>query len=482
MSTKRDLVEAHAFNRRRLVTAFTSGAPGGREVEPTRPGRALVGGAALSVLVLAGAAIAGLFSGRPPADWLAAPGVIISKETGQTYLVLDDDGDRPELRPSANLTSTRLLVGASLEPKTVAQSYISDQVVGRDIGILGAPQDLPTTDHLVTTWTACTAEGRGIRLGIDDRPEAVPSDTPEEAAPRGLVVSTGEGGQLRYHLVVATGDEAGAYALALPRALSQARAVAAELSLDLSRAVAVPTDWLELFPAGAPLTRSAVPVTAGSVVGYQVTAADGSTAPFRVGDLVLRSGQAYVLAQDGPQELSSFAADVYATGAGGQPLRPREVTQLGGRSPEVPVPAEWPAADPVQQEDACAVMDGRPGVAPRVRLGTPAPDDSGQGLPVPQRGRVDAEVQPGRGAVVTAAGFAVSSPAAGGTTYLVDSKGLRYELVGADVPDRLGYGTYERPVVPAAWTGLLRAGVALSVEAARLQPGQADPDGGGSGS
>ena len=53
MATKKDLVEAHAFSRRRLVTAFVSGAPGGREVEPVRPGRVLIGGVALSVLLLA---------------------------------------------------------------------------------------------------------------------------------------------------------------------------------------------------------------------------------------------------------------------------------------------------------------------------------------------------------------------------------------------------------------------------------------------
>ena len=40
MASKRELVEAHSYNRRRLVTAFLSGAPGGREVEPAKPGRA----------------------------------------------------------------------------------------------------------------------------------------------------------------------------------------------------------------------------------------------------------------------------------------------------------------------------------------------------------------------------------------------------------------------------------------------------------
>ena len=60
MSSKRDLVEAHSFNRRRLVTAFVSGAPGGREVEPVRYGRTLVGGLVLALLIVAGAAVGGV--------------------------------------------------------------------------------------------------------------------------------------------------------------------------------------------------------------------------------------------------------------------------------------------------------------------------------------------------------------------------------------------------------------------------------------
>ena len=81
MATKKDLVEAYSFSRRRLVTAFVSGAPGGREVEPARPGRTIVGGLALAVLLIAGAAIAGIFAPRAPADW-TEPGLIVSKETG----------------------------------------------------------------------------------------------------------------------------------------------------------------------------------------------------------------------------------------------------------------------------------------------------------------------------------------------------------------------------------------------------------------
>ena len=102
MATKKDLVEAYSFSRRRLVTAFISGAPGGREVEPARPGRTIVGGLALAVLLIAGAAIAGIFAPRAPDDW-ASQGLVLSKEDGNAYVILEDEGD-PVLRPVINIT------------------------------------------------------------------------------------------------------------------------------------------------------------------------------------------------------------------------------------------------------------------------------------------------------------------------------------------------------------------------------------------
>lgn len=60
--------EACAYTRRRLVTAFVSGAPEGQEPEPARPARAVVGGLVLAVLLLAGCAAARVLSPEPGAD------------------------------------------------------------------------------------------------------------------------------------------------------------------------------------------------------------------------------------------------------------------------------------------------------------------------------------------------------------------------------------------------------------------------------
>ena len=133
MATKKDLVEAHAFSRRRLVTAFVSGAPGGREVEPVRPGRVLIGGVALSVLLLAGAAIAGFLLGRPPAQWLDEGSFVISKDTGEQYVVMRG-GDDPLLQRVPNFVSAQLLLGkAELTPYTVRDKYIRTVDLGEDL-------------------------------------------------------------------------------------------------------------------------------------------------------------------------------------------------------------------------------------------------------------------------------------------------------------------------------------------------------------
>ena len=168
VATKRDLVEAHQFSRRRLVTAFVSGAPGGREVEPARPGRALIGGLALALLVVAGGAVTGLIFGRDEADW-KQPGLVISKDLGQPYLVSTPEGGGLVIRPVVNITSARLILGADADPTYVSEEAINAERIGEPIGIIDAPAQVPDPDDLVETgWTACTSVGTGLRLRLAD--------------------------------------------------------------------------------------------------------------------------------------------------------------------------------------------------------------------------------------------------------------------------------------------------------------------------
>jgi hypothetical protein len=83
MLTSRDLIEAASYDRRRLVTAFVSGAPCGHDDDAIRPGRWLFGGLALGILLMSGAAVNGLLAGRTEFDW-HQPGVIVSRGDGHS--------------------------------------------------------------------------------------------------------------------------------------------------------------------------------------------------------------------------------------------------------------------------------------------------------------------------------------------------------------------------------------------------------------
>lgn len=66
MATRRDLLEAQSFDRRRLVAAFLSG---GRPVEPGHPGRCLAWGLVVSGLVILGALAVDAVSEHLPDGW-----------------------------------------------------------------------------------------------------------------------------------------------------------------------------------------------------------------------------------------------------------------------------------------------------------------------------------------------------------------------------------------------------------------------------
>ena len=472
MATKKDLVEAHAFSRRRLVTAFVSGAPGGREVEPVRPGRVLIGGIALSVLLMAGAAIAGFLLGRPPAQWLDANSFIISKDTGEQYVVLRG-GDDPVIQRVPNYVSAQLLLGESeLTPSTVRDKYIRTVRLGEDLGIEGAPASLPAADELVDDgWTACTAPDTGIKIAVQqDR-------TVEDLTDSAFLVSSGK----KLWLIAtapSVGSEPGrAYRFEMPADEVMASTIADKLDFGASAsAPEVSEDWLNLFFPGSPLEESEFGVTRkGQPVGYDVTSADLSS--YSVGDLLQSdTGEYYLLADDGVQPLGDFAGMVYDAVAS-------RAVQLDGdiRSNQVTAdyPAEWPAGlpTPVVSGALCGVLHPGAGEAPAVSLATNptgSADPTGIGS-----GRHDVDVEPSAGAYVLSGS---DEAAPGGTPYVIDTKGQKYALIGASVPEYIGYGAVSPPLVPSTWLEFFEVGVPLSTNSARRVPEDAPGDQADSGS
>lgn len=464
MATKKDLTEAYAFSRRRLVTAFVSGAPGGREVEPARPGRTIVGGLALSVLLVAGAAVAGVFSPRVDESWREGPGLIISKESGAAYVITDvEEGGAPVLRPVINITSAKLILGADAAPTIIPDEYIDAEQRGEDIGILGAPANVPEPERLVDSgWTACAEPDteRGIRVTVSAEPEVEP-------APGGALLVRVPGDPAVF--VVATGEEDGvdafrAYSYRVPRSLGRDNLLDALGLPEAGSADRVPEEWLSLFPRGGDLTRDAFRLDgAGDPASYATDQPGLERA--EIGDVVTTGTASLLLTQDGPVDLDPFPQAVYLGSGDESVIEVAELPDLT-RSPEPFRDAHWPA-DTVTQVlgQQCAQLSAAAGQRPGVQVvTTPLPEapvaDETTGDPAV---RVDA----GAGAYVLSGGW---DQVAGGEPHLVDAKGQRYPLVGPDTAERLGYSGYPVPNVPDAWLELFDAGVALSQNAALCPP------------
>ena len=472
MATKKDLVEAYSFSRRRLVTAFVSGAPGGREVEPARPGRTIVGGLALAVLLVAGAAIAGIFSPSVPEDWADSPGLIVSKETGAAYVITEDaveeaeasDSDSgPVLRPVINITSAMLILGADVTPEIVPQSAIDAETIGDDIGILNAPASVPTDDLLIESgWTACTEERRGIRLAVAESPGV------GDVARGGFVV---ESDHAYYVIAQARPEGAGepsAYRYRLPDDRGVRDDILGDLGLEFSaRATSVSQDWLALFPAGGALDADSFELQG---VGDRVTyggAGTGVSSQALVGDYINGDEGAFLLTEQGPAPLDPFALAVYAnlTGSDKPTLRGSDDLSVG-RALEPYRAARWPDTllEPVFGEH-CARLQPEPGESPVVELGTD-PTDEASSTAV-DAGERSVAVDPGRGAYVLSGDW---SDRSGGSPYLIDAKGNANAMVGLGAADLLGYAGYDAPVVPDAWIELFDEGVPLSQDAALCPP------------
>ena len=466
MATRKDLIEAHSFSRRRLVTAFVSGAPGGREVEPARPGRTVIGGLAIAVLLIAAAALAGILSPRVDEDWAEQPGLIISEETGAAYVITEatdpdaEGGSGPVLRPVANLTSAMLILGADITPEIVPQEAIDAQVIGDDVGIPDAPATVPSPTLLIDTgWTACTNEGRGTRVNLS----ATPGAGVVEGG--GLVVQTGGD-----HYVIAQERAEGdatprAHRYALPSGDGQAArardAMLADLGLPPAvEALRVPRDWLALFPQGAALEVASFRTEAGGELSY-VGGSSGIPPESRAGDLVVADGgDAYLLTERGPAPLDEFALAVYRS----LPA-PTTVHESGSAVSAVfaqrpYLDAHWPdtTLEPVPGE-ACALLETRAGSVPAVQIaGDPSEEASAYDVSTGQR---SVRADPSSGAYVFSGGWDDTTT---GTPYLVDAKGIAYPLVGAGTPALLGYGDLDPPVVPDAWIELFESGASLSRE------------------
>jgi len=439
VATKKDLVEAQSFSKRRLTTAFVSGSPGGREVEPHRPMKAVIGGLALTVVLVLGSMAFGWLKGSLPQDW-GDNKLVIAKTSGARYVSIKET-----LHPVLNTTSARLLIPAGgFEVITVADDKLAKQKRGATIGILGAPDSLTPPDALTNSgWVSCLGSEGGVATGVGASVRSTPAAT-------GATVVTTD----KQTFVIAGG-------MRYPVAAANVSAVMLALGLDGEPRQAAPAVWTNLFALGPALQPLRLPDFGKPAPGLPPGANVGSV--LAVGNAG-QEARRYLVNQAGELEpLPDLAHALYRIGSGSTtedlPVTPAQVTQLAVR-PQRVAPSAWPADLPTPVDEApCATLTTARGAEPEVALST-SPTVR------PEAGTTKAAVDLGTGALVRAVG--AGSPSAG-PLLAIDQTGTSYAL-DASTPDllqRLGYSPEDVAPVPQSWVELFRTGPELSVEAAR---------------
>ncbi len=430
MATKSDLIEAQNFSRRRLLTAFTSGAPEGKELEPAAPLRAVIAAIALTAAVVLAGVFYGLIQPGLPSGWQNGK-LIIAKDTGARYVTVDG-----VLHPVLNTASARLLMPAGqFDVINTSQSNLADIPLGSTVGIVGAPDQVPAASALIDTgWTACLADAGGIAVQLGEAPAATATD-------RAIVVDAAGG---RY--VVAGGTSH-----LVDAASGDAVLRAAGIAASTPRAVSV--DWLNLFTPGAPLAPLTVTDAGDQVLGTTL----------RVGDVIHYSGSAeddrFLVQSDHTlAPLSPLAWQLYQLGSGAKATDVKDVPQsVSSGLPTAKEPsggADWPAAgftplDAASRPCALLASDGQ---ATRTVLAARAAS-----LPAP----AGVSVAAGHGALVNAAGRGDQSS---GLDTLIDATGTAYALPGAteQTLQRLGYQATDVTTVTKAWIPFFLTGPALT--------------------
>lgn len=432
MATKKELIEAQGFSRRRLLSAFTGGAPGGKELEPAKPLRAVTAGIALTAMVLLGGLFYGMLRPGLPQGW-ENNRLIVATDTGARYVSVEG-----VLHPVINTASARLLIPEKeFSVISTDKSTLSGIEIGAPIGILGAPDDLPDPSSLQNSgWTACIDEDTAAAVSIAEKPVA----TVQPAA--GAVVSRDDdlfviSGGMRYAVPAAEAD-----------------AVLRAAGLGTADIVSVDGRWLNLFAPGDDLSPIAL-----SDVGTRIANSD-----LVVGEVVHVQGrpadERYVITSRGEAApLTPLAYQLYLLGSGADSGTEREATPA--EIAALPTGAnaggsDWPTdpltrlADPLTP---CAMLDDE-GRTVFAATETELPDDS------------DAvSVAVGTGALVRIGDGDTAAHA------LIDESGTAYAIVGgAEAVSRLGYTTDDAAAIPDAWLEYFPSGPALDIDAAGRTP------------
>lgn len=425
MASRRDLIEAEDFHRRRGVAALQRGDTLAVEDVPRRPNAALVAGLVLVLLIAAGSAVTAFLTGRAPDNWLADGSLVVDESTGARYVARAGT-----LRPTPTVTAA-LLAGARPQPTLVPHAKVVDAPIGLPLRDDGTPEAPPAVPPVQPSLTACLSGGDAVDV-FAGRPggSTAPTD--------GLLVRPRGGSEVRLL------DQQRAYPLD-PGAL-------VALGYTTTQIRDVPPAWLALVPTGPPLA------TIGVAPGAEVVATTGG------GRYVLQGGRARPAANaTSARLLPAPARTVPDTAIASVPAgTPVGVLDAPSEPPSVPAP-EF-AVSP------CVFGGG----TPQVRLGYAGPVSDGPGTRSTPTRRVTPpggplavtwHFAPGGGALIGPPELNQRRPADqadlrdAGITLV--AAGVGYPVADLETLQQLGYRRDQIVVLPRPWFDLLAPGAPL---------------------
>ncbi|WP_408635491.1 type VII secretion protein EccB [Phytohabitans suffuscus] len=369
----------------------------------------------VAAIAVGAVALYGTVVGTDTPRWGDGPAVLVEKETGARLVYRQGT-----LHPVPNHVSALLVLGPGVETVLVPQGSIEGLPRGVPLGIENAPDAVPDPRRLATApWTVCsTPDGAAVLVGV-----AAEGGAP--LAERGLLVSAG--GDL--HLVWEQRRHL----------LRDRDLVLSALGWTAERPVAVAPALLAALPEGTDLARIPIPGAGGDARALPGAA---------VGDVFVigsqGGGRQYAVAlAGGLAPITQLQADLL-------------LTDLDQREPVKLSQGEYADLPRLAALDAAGLPRGTPALA------APTPTVCAT---VPSSGvRVGGSV-PGTGVVVPPGGAALVE--SGDTLYLVTDRGRRHAMSDREVPALLGYGEVRPVRLPPAVVGLVPEGVRLDPAAAR---------------
>jgi len=442
MQTQRDHVHAYQFMVGRMTSALVSGDPGAFEPPARRAWIGLVIGVVLAVLVTAGFGVFGIVRPGGSTAWRKPGVILVEKETGTRYVLLNG-----ALHPTLNQASAMLLQGAGATVQRISRNSLAGLPHGAPVGIAGAPDPVPRPADLVTgpsllCLAGVTGTGRVSATLLSDA-----LGGPAELLPQREFLLVRSPGGTAY--LVWRGSK---YRLADD-------AVAAALGVASGAGPVAPELWLDLVPDGQVIGPAAIegvgtpgPQVGGT--GYDV----GQLFEQRVG---AEGRQFHVLLRDGIAPLTETEFTLLAGRAGiPDPVSitsaavvaaPRSAdTSLADRLPDLMAIRPAPTTD----RSVCLRIEPNGPATPVLAGGLPAGRTARSG------GTVGVRLPPSAGLLAGA----VPAPAGqrAPTRYLITDQGLAHQIPDDDSLRALGLGAVTPVPMDARLLAAIAAGPSLS--------------------